>query len=266
MEYKSVIESIEDFWDKSWCDLPVKQREAWYLAAYLNSHQRSVGPCMAGTPEMGALFKWDEWGAERRKSIAAQHDQLHDPANEEENSFWFNNASDISDVEREIREIEFMPTPLPSERAEKNRLQADARQRLADLKSAKFQPSTVKAASSGAPEPAPKVSSETAEPTTWQENTCTIADEPEIRKRAALIAEFKGIWPSIERDLRDASRTTSGLAKAAKHPTRPTFWVVEPALAWAKQRGKITKDSAQKFIKTNNESVFAVMLSQIFNI
>lgn len=143
MAYESAFKLLEGFWAKPWCDLPLKQREVWYVAAYLNTHQHSVGPCEAGTPEMSAQFVWDEWGTEQRKSIAAQHDQRHDPANEEENEFWFNNACDISDVEREIREIELQPTPLPSERQIKNQQLTDARQQLADLKSAQFTPSTV---------------------------------------------------------------------------------------------------------------------------
>jgi len=93
----------------------------------------------------------------------------------------------------------------------------------------------------------------------------TASSDTEIRKRSALIKELISVWPSIERDLKDASRESSGLAKVAKQG-KHGFWKIEPALVWAKQRGKITKDSAESFVKSDSGSFYANMLKQIFNL
>lgn len=100
-------------------------------------------------------------------------------------------------------------------------------------------------ADDGKPEPAPHAPSE----------------PPELRKRQPLIDEVKDFWPSIERDLRDASR--NGLADAARVPDQHGFWQVAPALEWATQRGKIEKRKAQSFVIRNEESPLAAMLRQL---
>lgn len=79
----------------------------------------------------------------------------------------------------------------------------------------------------------------------------------EIRKRANLIKEVAQFWPTVDRDLRDASR--NGLSEAAKH-TKNTFWKVQEALNWANQRGKVVKKSAQSFISSESDSPLSPML------
>jgi len=147
MESQSVVKLLDGFWDAPWSELPIKQREAWYLCAYLNSAQRVAGPCERGTPEMSSQFEWGNLTPEQRLKLAVAHDWEYDPDGGQEYEFWFNNACEISDVEREIREIELMLAPLPSERHFKAQQLADAKRRLVDLKSAQFQPSTVESSS-----------------------------------------------------------------------------------------------------------------------
>lgn len=56
-------------------------------------------------------------------------------------------------------------------------------------------------------------------------------------KRRALIDEFRNEWPSIEDDLREASRNGLDSAKLPKHG----MWDADKAMAWAKSQGKLTK-------------------------
>ena len=69
-----------------------------------------------------------------------------------------------------------------------------------------------------APEPAP------AEPT------------PTIMKKKALIAQLEHEWPSIEADLKEATR--NGLKDAAAAGVHGE-WRIEPARAWAQRKGKL---------------------------
>jgi len=55
-------------------------------------------------------------------------------------------------------------------------------------------------------------------------------------KRAALVTKHLRLWPTVDRDLRDAS--TNGLADTAKAAGR-TGWIEDKALAWARSKGKI---------------------------
>lgn len=70
-------------------------------------------------------------------------------------------------------------------------------------------------------------------------------------KRAALVSKLSGQWPTIDRDLRDASE--NGLKDAAR-TDRHGFWHETKALAWAQQRGKVI-DSTNLRAPTN--SVFS---------
>ena len=58
----------------------------------------------------------------------------------------------------------------------------------------------------------------------------------EIRKREALIKELERAWKSIERDLRDASRTE---LKHARVTEKHGYWYVERAKKWARENGKL---------------------------
>lgn len=84
------------------------------------------------------------------------------------------------------------------------------------------------------------------------------------RKRNALVKELVSIWPSIEQDLSDASRKSSGLSLAAK--LGQTFWDLTKAICWAVERGKITKTKAEQSLATHPDSVFAATLRQLFKI
>lgn len=91
-----------------------------------------------------------------------------------------------------------------------------------------------------------------------------VAPEGIVRKRAALIAEFSGMWPSIEHNLSDGGR--NGLTEAAK-AKKHGFWKVREALNWAAERGKIQTEKAGAFVQAEGESevsvlVRAIMLSQ----
>lgn len=69
-------------------------------------------------------------------------------------------------------------------------------------------------------------------------NEAPTPDEPAptIMKKKALIAHLKHEWPSIEADLKDATRNgLKGAADAGVHGD----WRVEPARAWAQRKGKL---------------------------
>jgi hypothetical protein len=70
-----------------------------------------------------------------------------------------------------------------------------------------------------------------------------------MMKRSALIKKHICRWPTIERDLRDASE--NGLSKAAKAPGHGE-WFETLALNWAKQRAKYIdeKPESQAVIET----------------
>lgn len=61
----------------------------------------------------------------------------------------------------------------------------------------------------------------------------------EKRKRGALINELSPRWPTIYRDLQDASRNE--LADAAK--LGGGYWDVDAALKWAEEKGKLKSPS-----------------------
>lgn len=69
-------------------------------------------------------------------------------------------------------------------------------------------------------------------------------DKPEVLKRNELIDRYKNIWPTIDNDLRDASRKGfEGLA-AAMVENRKGYWFVNVALAWAKDNFKLKNPPA----------------------
>lgn len=64
-----------------------------------------------------------------------------------------------------------------------------------------------------------------------------------VMKRSALIKKHICRWPTIERDLRDASE--NGLSNAAKAPVHGE-WFETLALNWAKQRTKYTEEVPER--------------------
>ncbi|MDZ4145389.1 MAG: hypothetical protein U1D29_12810 [Burkholderiales bacterium] len=63
-----------------------------------------------------------------------------------------------------------------------------------------------------------------------------------VMKRDAMIAAMKRDWPTIEADLREASRSANRDLKAAN--VRRGMWDVEAAKDWARQRGKLVTSNA----------------------
>ena len=80
-----------------------------------------------------------------------------------------------------------------------------------------------------------------------KEAVAVIIDRGLVMKKAALIKKHQGQWPTLERDLRDASE--NGLSKMAKNP-RHGFWFEVDALKWAEQQGKLLLNSANAAPKT----------------
>ena len=76
----------------------------------------------------------------------------------------------------------------------------------------------------------------TAAPATGAALVQPAAAPPRIVKRAVLVAELKGDWGTIERDLSDAAR--KGL-KAAAGTDKHGYWRVEAARQWAAENHKL---------------------------
>lgn len=83
------------------------------------------------------------------------------------------------------------------------------------------------------------------------------------RKRAALIKELQPVLPSIERDLRDASRQSSGLSRRAR--LERSYWNMAEVVAWGVENGKITRDKAIRQITTEPTSELSILLNQLMN-
>lgn len=77
-----------------------------------------------------------------------------------------------------------------------------------------------------------------------------------LRKRQTFIAEFAGVWPTIDGDLRDGSRSGLSAVANASHG----YWKVGPALNWAAERGKIQREKAEAFVRAEGESEMSVLL------
>lgn len=87
---------------------------------------------------------------------------------------------------------------------------------------------------------------------------------PELRKSNALVTEFSKIWPSIERDIKDKTRHANGQLNQAN--VSHGYYDVEKALTWAKTEGKITKDKAESYVGSSNDSILTALIGQIFNL
>lgn len=77
----------------------------------------------------------------------------------------------------------------------------------------------------------------------------TLADNSRVWKKIAMVAELKGIWPSIAGDLSEASREKGGL-KAAN--VRRSYWNVDMCIKWAVANGKITNNQQLKNSRTSS--------------
>ena len=67
-----------------------------------------------------------------------------------------------------------------------------------------------------------------------QPTVAQAAEPPRILKQLALVAELEHVWPTIAKDLKDASR--NGLTRDAK---MDNGWDVNAARAWADRKGKL---------------------------
>lgn len=102
---------------------------------------------------------------------------------------------------------------------------------------------------------------DTLSPTTAQEQSKTGEQVEVLRKRQAFVAEFVVMWPTIEGDLRDGSR--SGLSAVAND--KHGYWRVGPALNWAAERGKIQREKAAAFVRAEGESETSVLVRAILD-
>lgn len=88
------------------------------------------------------------------------------------------------------------------------------------------------------------------------------AHEPVKLKRCALVKEVEAFWPTIERDLRDSSRNDLKVAKHTDHG----YWLVEKALNWAKERGKLEKSRATQYVGEKKDSALSPMLRKLLGL
>lgn len=92
----------------------------------------------------------------------------------------------------------------------------------------------------------------------------TKTEPRETLKSSALVREFSGIWPSIERDLRDKTRHSNTLLDEAN--ISHGHYDVQMALRWAKTEGKISKDKASAYAKNATNSVLSALIGQLYNL
>lgn len=153
-----------------------------------------------------------------------------DAGQSDEFSRAFSFFAEESEIERKIEEIESKPTRTLADIDTKDRLIEKSKQKLADLKSARFQPSTVDGASSGAPEPAPKVSSETAEPT---------APDIFAPRIGWQIAIFEA-WPAMRQHYRRDPTTKEAIAWVKKNDNAGGIQIkgTDTELWWKPNRSK----------------------------
>lgn len=72
--------------------------------------------------------------------------------------------------------------------------------------------------------------------------TTQYRDKGNVLKKSALIKKHRNQWSTINRDLQDASE--NGLSRDAKAPEHGN-WFEGEALAWARQKGKLTESTEQ---------------------
>lgn len=83
--------------------------------------------------------------------------------------------------------------------------------------------------------PVVELAQQVAQPTNYR-------DRGTVLKKSALIKKYCKRWSTIERDFQDAS--DNGLTKSAKAPEHGN-WFEGDALAWARQKGKLTESTEQ---------------------
>ncbi|MBT9521915.1 MAG: hypothetical protein IV101_13605 [Dechloromonas sp.] len=92
----------------------------------------------------------------------------------------------------------------------------------------------------------------------------TLADNSRVFAKRAMVAELKGIWPSITGDLSEASRE-KGELKAAN--VRRGYWNVDMCIKWAVAHRKITNNQQLKnYVIEKDDSPFAALLKTLFKI
>jgi len=100
-----------------------------------------------------------------------------------------------------------------------------------------------------------------ATPAATQEPPKTGAKVEILRKRAAFINDFQGMWPTMNGDLSDAARNGLSLAANARHG----FWRVGPALNWADERGRIKREKAEQFVHTHGDSELSILIQAMLD-
>ncbi|MFZ4539606.1 hypothetical protein [Propionivibrio sp.] len=77
-----------------------------------------------------------------------------------------------------------------------------------------------------------------------------VSTAEEMLKRKALISELERQWPSINRDLADASRSPE--LQSAKVPGRHGYWYLERVKTWGRKNGKIAPMQDANAIQSND--------------
>jgi len=101
---------LDDWFDTQLCDLP----EA--------VHQR--------VEQEFFPMPWDTLSAEQRRSVALQLDYQHDPANEQDQKFWWNFSERLDGLKKQVAEWEVVATPTAAELALKETRLAELKQEL----------------------------------------------------------------------------------------------------------------------------------------
>lgn len=78
---------------------------------------------------------------------------------------------------------------------------------------------------------------DTAKPAQTPEPEQDATPDVSILKKHVLADRHRRRWPSIDNDLKDASRNGLNIAMSGKHG----YWKEDTALKWAEQNGKLTK-------------------------
>ena len=176
------------------------------------------------------MFHWDELTPEQRLSVALQYDVRNNPATAGEMAHYWNLLDLIDEKQEEIAEMAAAGAPLPTEKIAKKAALALYREELATLEKQFNAPYPVSTASTES-QAAPVVAA-----------VALIKPDKAGPKfnmtKAAMVAQHKHQWPTIERDMNDAS--TNGLA-AAKAGLRG--WHEPDALEWARANNKQTNNA-----------------------
>lgn len=111
--FRSLVKALDGHFDKPFKDLPPRAKVRVL---------RDFG------------LDWDRLGAARRKDCAAQWDDKHDPAKEQERKFWWDFYIRKREIEEQIETWKMVATPTASDLAKKESRVAELQKELAAMK------------------------------------------------------------------------------------------------------------------------------------